>query len=165
MFQSQVAILFLGYLPVSKNQVCHSCCFNRRWRFFFWDTLRGRALSTGWRRFQSQVAILFLGYAKARDHEDGAMFVSIAGGDSFFGILAGLVALVWYGVGFNRRWRFFFWDTMTILPCWLYRLSFNRRWRFFFWDTPWLPLCWPFQFCFNRRWRFFFWDTLNLVRF
>ena len=59
--------------------------FNRRWRFFFGATLMGGGVEFEY-------------------------LVSIAGGDSFLGLL--IMAIRYYGMfavsSFNRRWRFFF---------------------------------------------------------
>ena len=61
-FQSQVAILFGGYWLIRGNEMGRPC-FNRRWRFFLGATVRRE-------------------YSSYR-----LQLVSIAGGDSFWGLL------------------------------------------------------------------------------
>ena len=83
LFQSQVAILFGGYVSY-ENEYIHQYMF------------------------QSQVAILFGGYYNDVSVNGSIVYaVSIAGGDSFWGLPAIRMAESDWFVSFNRRWRFF----------------------------------------------------------
>ena len=106
MFQSQVAILFGGYLSAKTVDI----------RLY---------------KFQSQVAILFGGYRRELVQANTYNPVSIAGGDSFWGLHSGVtdIAVIDHVsiAGGDSFWG---------LP--IYRVSklaistrFNRRWRFF----------------------------------
>ena len=78
---------FFGIPTPRVGRFCLGNRFNRRWRFFFWDTLQLVSTMGYCLVFQSQVAILFLGYKNNRCQEFLFHNVSIAGGDSFFGVL------------------------------------------------------------------------------
>ena len=87
MFQSQVAILFWGYDTGFCREYFRSLGFNRRWRFFFGATPSCPAVDELPVMFQSQVAILFWGYHRPNTQRSRCQIVSIAGGDSFLGLL------------------------------------------------------------------------------
>ena len=129
---------FLGATPLIRANAMSYYRFNRRWRFFLGATANHTKKQGGDGKFQSQVAILFGGYNVCRSSSKsnfkfqsqvailfggyryagkrGVEFeqVSIAGGDSFWGLQHLHFDFSLLHFGFNRRWRFFLGATVAV---------------------------------------------------
>ena len=109
-FQSQVAILGWGYptvtLTATPMRVFQSQVAILGWGYRFAPSA---CKPIGW--FQSQVAILGWGYVGVLLDVEGAIHVSIAGGDSWVGIPCWICRRRPAAWCFNRRWRFLGGDT------------------------------------------------------
>ena len=115
-FQSQVAILFGGYPDTEQPMIDHYQ-FQSQVAILFggYDAISSSSLPRS--TFQSQVAILFGGYLIIHYHTHVSCMVSIAGGDSFWGLRNHCQYKHLRGIGFNRRWRFFLGATSLISVC------------------------------------------------